>query len=67
MFLLLLGAALLYLPLGEPRESIFLLLMVVLMLGMTLYQEGRTERALQALRNLSAPAAAVIRDGRLQR
>ena len=67
MFLLLVGAALLYLPLGEPRESIFLLLMVVLMLGMTLYQEGRTERALRALRDLSAPAATVVRDGHRQR
>ena len=67
MFLLLVGAALLYLPLGEPRESAFLLLMVVLMLGMTLYQEGRTERALQALRDLSAPTATVVRNGRRQR
>lgn len=67
MFLLLLGAALLYLLLGEPRESTFLLLMVALMLGMTLYQEGRTERALAALRDLSAPAATVVRDGRRQR
>lgn len=62
--LLLLGAALLYLLLGEPRESVFLLLMVLLMLGMTLYQEGRTERALQALRDLSSPTAMVLRDGR---
>jgi len=67
MFLLLVGAALLYLALGEPRESVFLLLMVVLMLGMTLYQEGRTERALQALRDLSTPAATVVRDGRRER
>jgi Ca2+-transporting ATPase len=63
MFLLLLGAACLYLLLGEPRESVFLLLMVLLMLGMTLYQEGRTERALQALRDLSSPSTIVVRDG----
>jgi Ca2+-transporting ATPase len=63
MFLLLLGAALIYLLLGEARESLFLVFMVVLMLGMTLYQEGRTERALQALRELSAPAATVVREG----
>ena len=67
MFLLLIGAALLYLLLGEPRESVFLLAMVLLMLGMTLYQEGRTERALAALRDLSAPVATVVRDGRRQR
>jgi Ca2+-transporting ATPase len=67
MFLLLLGAAALYLLLGEPHESVFLLLMVVLMLGMTLYQEGRTEHALQTLRELSAPSATVLRDGRRQR
>lgn len=64
MFLLLIGASLLYLLLGEPKEGIFLVLMVVLMVGMTLYQEGRTERALQALRDLSAPTATVVRDGR---
>lgn len=67
MFLLLLGAAGLYLLLGEPRESLFLAGLVVLMLGMTLYQERRAERALQALRDLSAPSAVVVRDGRHQR
>ena len=64
MFVLLPGAAVLYLLLGEPHEGFALLLMVVLVLGMTLVQQGRTERALQALRALSAPAATVVRDGR---
>ena len=67
MFLLLLGAAGLYLLLGEPRESVFLMAMVLLMVGMTLYQEGRTEHALAALRDMSAPAATVIRDARRRR
>jgi Ca2+-transporting ATPase len=67
MFLLLLGAAGLYLLLGEPKESIFLLLMVLAILGATLYQEGRTEQALQALRDLSAPGATVVRGGRHRR
>jgi Ca2+-transporting ATPase len=67
MFLLLLGAATLYLLLGEPHEGFALLLMVVLVLGMTLVQQGRTERALQALRALSAPLATVVRDGRRER
>lgn len=63
MYLLLAGAAVLYLLLGEPREGAFLLGMVVLMLCMTLLQEGRTEHALQALRDLSSPTALVWRDG----
>ncbi len=67
MYLLLAGAAVLYLLLGEPREGAFLLGMVVLMLCMTLFQEGRTERALQALRDLSSPTALVRRNGRAQR
>ena len=67
MYLLLAGAALLYLLLGEPREGVFLLGMVCLMLCLTLFQEGRTERALQALRDLSSPNALVWRDGQVQR
>ncbi len=63
MFLLLLAAALLYLVLGDLREGLFLFGMVVLMLGLTLYQEGKTERALEALRDISSPRALVVRDG----
>ena len=32
-------------------------------MGITLYQERKTERALEALRDLSSPRALVIRDG----
>ncbi|MFC5512610.1 cation-translocating P-type ATPase [Massilia jejuensis] len=67
MFVLLLGAAGLYLALGETREGIFLLLMVLAMLGLTLYQQGRTERALQALRELATPTALVVRGGQRRR
>ncbi|WUR15154.1 cation-translocating P-type ATPase [[Empedobacter] haloabium] len=67
MFLLLCGAALLYLLLGEPLEGGFLMLMVAATVGMTLYQEGKTERALQALRELGSPLALVLRDGSQQR
>ncbi|NRR30212.1 cation-translocating P-type ATPase [Oxalobacteraceae bacterium] len=63
MFLLMATAALLYLLLGELREGLFLCGMVGVTLGLTLYQEGKTERALEALRELSSPRALVIRDG----
>jgi Ca2+-transporting ATPase len=63
MFVLLLIGAMLYLLLGDPREGILLFSLVVLTLGITLYQEDKTERALQALRELASPRATVLRDG----
>ena len=66
MFALLLAAGLLYLLLGERQEGYVLLGMVGLIIGLTLYQEGKTERAIEALRDLSSPRARVIRDGQTQ-
>ncbi len=63
MFLLLLAAGTLYLVFGEPLEGITLFGAVLVMLGLTLYQEGKTERAMEALRDLTSPQARVIRDG----
>ena len=40
---------------------------VVLIVGITLYQERKTERAIEALRDLASPRALVVRDGRKQR
>lgn len=63
MLLLLLSAAGLYLLLGDPREASVLLASVGLVIGLTVIQEYRSERALQALRDLSSPRARVLRDG----
>jgi Ca2+-transporting ATPase len=67
MFLLLAAAAALYLALGDLHEGLLLLAMVSITIGLTLYQEGKTERALGALRDLSSPRALVLRDGRATR
>lgn len=67
MFLLLLAAGALYLLLGELQEGLILFACVLATLGLTLYQEGRTERAIAALRDLTSPRALVIRDGSPQR
>jgi Ca2+-transporting ATPase len=40
---------------------------VFVVVGITLYQERKTERALEALRDLSSPRALVIREGRQRR
>jgi Ca2+-transporting ATPase len=67
MFLLLLAAGVLYLVLGDLHEGLVLFGLVLVVLALTLYQEGKTERAMAALRELSSPRALVLRDGRSQR
>ena len=44
-----------------------LLAFVLIVMGITFYQERKTERALEALRDLSSPRALVIRDGEEKR
>ncbi|MGN7725249.1 cation-translocating P-type ATPase [Luteimonas sp. 22616] len=66
MLLLLIAATVLYLLIGEARDAATLAISVVLVVALTLYQELRSERALQALRDLASPTAHVRRDGTLQ-
>src|SRR5574337_404816 len=63
MFLMLLVAGAVYLALGDRAEAAFLLGSIFAVIGLTLFQERRTQRALEALRDLSAPRALVIRSG----
>jgi P-type Ca2+ transporter type 2C len=67
MFVLLCAASGIYVVLGDLREALVLAASVVVILGITALQERRTERALEALRDLSSPRALVVRDGVLQR
>jgi len=67
MFLLLVGAGSIYFVLGDLEEGALLLSFVLVIIGITVYQERKTERALEALRNLSSPRALVIRNGELVR
>lgn len=67
MFLLLVACGVIYLVLGDKEEALMLLGFVVVVMGITLYQERKTERALEALRDLSSPRASVIRDGQHKR
>ena len=63
MFLMLVACGVIYLALGDAHEALMLLGFVFVVMGITLYQERKTERALEALRDLSSPRASVIRDG----
>ncbi|MEI6734918.1 MAG: cation-translocating P-type ATPase [Comamonadaceae bacterium] len=67
MFMLLLLAGALYLVLGDLQEGMILFGLVLVVLALTLYQEGRTEHALQSLRELTSPRALVLRDAQPQR
>jgi P-type Ca2+ transporter type 2C len=67
MLLLLVAAGVLYVFLGDLREALVLLASIGVVVGITLYQERKTERALDALRDLASPRALVIRDGHPQR
>src|SRR5437773_7479010 len=67
MLLLLVVGAALYFALGDWSEALILLVSVLVVIGITIYQERRTERALEALRDLSSPHALVVRDGEPRR
>src|SRR5512142_1826607 len=49
MLLLLVGAGAIYLVLGELKDSLVLLASIFVVLGISLYQQRKTERALEAL------------------
>jgi len=67
MFLLLVACGSLYLLMGALSDALMLLGFVFVVMGITIVQERRTERALDALRDLSSPRALVLRDGQQRR
>lgn len=67
MFALLVASGLIYFFLGDVTEAVMLMSFVFVIIGITVYQEQKTERALEALRSLSSPRVLVIRDGQQRR
>lgn len=67
MFLLLIAGGGIYFLLGDIKEAMILVSFVAVVIGITFYQERKTERALEALKDLSSPRALVIRGGKQQR
>lgn len=63
MFILLVICGLLYVILGDMGEASMLLGFVFVIIGITVYQEGKAEKAIEALRDLSSPRALIIREG----
>jgi P-type Ca2+ transporter type 2C len=67
IFLLLVGGGVIYWILGDLQEALILLGFVLFLMGIGLYQEGKSEHALEALRDLSSPRALVVREGERKR
>lgn len=63
MVLLLLAAAAIYFVSGDTGEGIFMAVSIVLVSGISLYQDARSRNALAALKSLTQPEATVIRNG----
>jgi len=67
MTALLIACGAIYFVLGDRQEAVMLLGFVVLIVAITVVQERKTERAIEALRDLASPRALVVRDGRQHR
>ena len=63
LVLVLLGATALSAFLGEGLEAIVIAVIVLFAVGLGFIQEHRAERALEALREMAAPTATVVRGG----
>ncbi|MFA6675484.1 MAG: cation-translocating P-type ATPase [Bacilli bacterium] len=66
MFLLLIIASVIYFVLGEPRDGAIMLIFVIAMISIDIFQEWKTDKTLNALKDLSAPHTTVIRDDKEQ-
>lgn len=67
MLALLLCGGAIYLALGDLKEALILIVFASLSIVIAVAQETRTERVLEALRDLTSPRALVVRDGERKR
>ena len=67
MFGLLILASLIYLMIGSLEDSLILMGFIVISIGITLFQQRKSQKAIEALKDLSSPRALVIREGKMIR
>ncbi|MEI8049076.1 MAG: cation-translocating P-type ATPase [Bacteroidota bacterium] len=63
MFILLVACGTLYVVMGDLHEGIMLLGFVFVIMAIEFFQQKKTEKALDALKDMASPRALVIRDG----
>lgn len=64
MFILLVACSTLYMAMGDIRDGLMLMGFVFVIMGIEFFQEKKTEKALDALKDMASPRALVIRDGK---
>lgn len=64
LVLILIGAAIVSMIAGEPKDSIVIMAIVIANALLGVYQEGKAEKALDALKKMASPHAKVIREGK---
>lgn len=63
LFIILVFAAVIYFLLNEVNEGIIMLVALGFVSGISLFQENKSRKAVNALKKLTSPRAAVIRNG----
>lgn len=64
LILILIGAAIISIIVGEAKDAIVILAIVIVNAFLGIYQEGKAEKALEALKKMASPNAKVVRDGK---
>jgi len=64
MFIILFIACTIYFIVGQYQEGFIMLAAILLVTGISLFQEYRSRNAVEALKKLSAPLAKVVRNGK---
>ncbi len=65
MFILLVASCIIYFSLGQIKEGFIMLGSILLVSGISIYQEFRSRNAILSLKKISAPHVKVLRNGKL--
>lgn len=65
MLLLLIAVTVIYVIVGNYAESIFMFGAIIVVSAISLYQDNRSKKALQALEKLNEPLSSVVRNGQV--
>ena len=65
MLLLLIAVTIIYFIMGEYGEAYFMLAAIIIVSGISFYQDSRSRKALEALEKINQPLSKVIRNSRM--